>query len=144
RDFGEKTEGQSGFARTSATTTAAQGGSARTGDAKVTLRQLRSEPFRRHTGGMKFNVAMRPSSRLTGKGPRFSGILAIAIILFSSRILAQQSASSRKEVPQTAKIQSHFPDVEQLLRQGLLEQAKQKTQHALEPKPPSVPAHNFV
>src|SRR5437588_91643 len=93
---------------------------------------------------MKFNVAMRPSSRLTGKGPRFSGILAIAIILFSSRILAQQSASSRKEVPQTAKIQSHFPDVEELLRQGLIEQAKEKIQDELQRNPSSVEGYNLL
>src|SRR5438094_9497212 len=93
---------------------------------------------------MKFNVAMRPSSRLTGKGPRFSGILAIAIILFSSRILAQQSASSRKEVPQTAKIQSHFPDVEELLRQGLIEQAKEKIRDELQRNPSSVEGYNLL
>ena len=93
---------------------------------------------------MKFNVAMRPSSRLTGRGPRFSGILAIAIILFSSRILAQQSASSRKEVPQTAKIQSHFPDVEELLRQGLIEQAKEKIQDELQRNPSSVEGYNLL
>src|SRR5438105_11267443 len=93
---------------------------------------------------MKFNFAMRLSSRLTGKGPRFSGILAIAIILFSSRILAQQSASSRKEVPQTAKIQSHFPDVEELLRQGLIEQAKEKIQDELQRNPSSVEGYNLL
>src|SRR5438874_2590201 len=94
---------------------------------------------------MKFNVAMRPSSRLTGRGPRFSGILAIAIILFSSRRLeAQQSASSRKEVPQTAKIQSHFPEVEELLRQGLIEQAKEKIQDELQRNPSSVEGYNFL
>src|SRR2546425_1739646 len=94
---------------------------------------------------MKFNVAMRPSSRLTGRGLRFSGILAIAIILFSSRILeAQQSASSRKEVPQTAKIQSHFPEVEELLRQGLIEQAKEKIQDELQRNPSSVEGYNLL
>src|SRR5438552_2316778 len=94
---------------------------------------------------MKFSVAMRPSSRLTGRGPRFSGILAIAIILFSSRIFeAQQSASSRKEVPQTAKIQSHFPEVEELLRQGLIEQAKEKIQDELQRNPSSVEGYNLL
>src|SRR5437588_10003513 len=94
---------------------------------------------------MKFNVAMRPSFRLTGRGPRFSEILAIAIILFSSRILeAQQSASSRKEVPQTAKIQSHFPEVEELLRQGLIEQAKEKIQDELQRNPASVEGYNLL
>src|SRR5438552_15125113 len=92
---------------------------------------------------MKFNVAMRPSSRLTGRGLRFSGILAIAIILFSSRILeAQQSASSRKEVPQTAKIESHFPEVEDVLREGLIEQAKGSTQDELQRAPSSVEGYS--
>jgi len=94
---------------------------------------------------MKFKVAMRPSSRLTGRGPRFSGILAIAIILSSFGIFeAQQSASSGKKAPQMAKIQSHFPEVEDLLRQGLTEQAREKIQDELQRNPSSVEGYNLL
>src|SRR3989440_5712090 len=94
---------------------------------------------------MKFTVSMRPSSRFTGRRPRFKGILVVSLIfLFPGVSEAQQSVPSRKNATQTAKIQSHFPEVEELLRQGLIEQAKEKIQEELQRNSSSVEAYNLL
>src|SRR5713101_594569 len=94
---------------------------------------------------MKFSVSMRPSSRFTGRSPRFKGILVLSLIfLFPGVSEAQQSVPSRKNATQTAKIQSHFPEVEELLRQGLIEQAKEKIQEELQRNSSSVEAYNLL
>ncbi len=94
---------------------------------------------------MKFSVSKRPSSRFTGRSPRFKGILVLSLIfLFPGVSEAQQSVPSRKNATQTAKIQSHFPEVEELLRQGLIEQAKEKIQEELQRNPFSVEAYNLL
>src|SRR5437667_221956 len=94
---------------------------------------------------MKFSVSMRPSSRFTGRSPRFKGILVLSLIfLFPGVSEAQQSVPSRKNATQTPKIQSHFPEVEELLRQGLIEQAKEKIQEELQRNPSSVEAYNLL
>jgi tetratricopeptide (TPR) repeat protein len=66
------------------------------------------------------------------------------IFLFPGVSEAQQSVPSRKNATQTAKIQSHFPEVEELLRQGLIEQAKEKIQEELQRNPSSVEAYNLL
>src|SRR5882724_873208 len=94
---------------------------------------------------MKFNVSMRHSSRFARRGPGFSGILALSLIfLFPGVSEAQQSAPSGKNATQTVKVQSHFPEVEELLRQGLIEQAKEKIQEELQRNPFSVEAYNLL
>jgi tetratricopeptide (TPR) repeat protein len=64
--------------------------------------------------------------------------------LFPGVSEAQQSVPSRKNATQTAKIQSHFPEVEELLRQGLIEQAKEKIQEELQRNSSSVEAYNLL
>src|SRR2546426_4623644 len=94
---------------------------------------------------MKFSVSMRPSSRFTGRSPRFKGILVLSLIfLFPGVSEAQQSVPSGKNATQTPKIQSHFPEIEELLRQGLIEQAKEKIQEGLQRNPSSVEAYNLL
>src|SRR6266478_3439632 len=94
---------------------------------------------------MKFSVSKRPSSRFTGRSPRFKGILVLSLIfLFPGVSEAQQSVPSRKNATQTAKIQSHFPEVEELLRQGLIEQAQEKIQEELQRNSSSVEAYNLL
>src|SRR5467141_1596720 len=94
---------------------------------------------------MKFSVSMRPSSRFTGRSPRFKGILVLSLIfLFPGVSETQQSVPSRKNATQTAKIQSHFPEVEELLRQGLIEQAKEKIQEELQRNSSNVEAYNLL
>src|SRR6267143_3870828 len=97
-------------------------------------------------GGMNIGISVRHSSAFMGRRPRLSGILALSLIfLFPKAFEAQQSASVRKKAPpQTAKTQAHFPEVEELLRQGLIEQAKEKIQEKLQRSPSSVEGYNLL
>src|SRR5258706_201229 len=88
---------------------------------------------------------LRHSSRLARRGPGFSGILALSLIfLFPGVSEAQQSAPSGKNATQSVKVRSHFPEVEELLRQGLIEEAKEKIQEELQRNPSSVEAYNLL
>src|SRR6266446_2908479 len=94
---------------------------------------------------MNIGASFLYPSRIAGSRPKLSGILALAmILLFPRSSAAQQSASSKKNAQQTSKIRPHFPEVEDLLRQGLIEQAKEKIQEELKRNPSSVEGHNLL
>ena len=63
---------------------------------------------------------------------RWRGILALFVIfVFISAFAAQKQPASREgDVRPSAKIDSGFAEAEQLLQQGLLDQAKEKIEEA--------------
>ncbi len=75
-----------------------------------------------------------------------SRILAFVLILFLSAGVSrgQQSAPGKSNPRQSSKNQIHFPEVEELLGQGLLDQAKEKIQGELKRNPSSVEAYNLL
>jgi tetratricopeptide (TPR) repeat protein len=94
---------------------------------------------------MKFGASFQHPCRIAGSFPKLGAILALAAILLFPRASAgQQSVPSKKNVQQSSEIQSHFPAVEELLRQGLVEQAKEKIQEELKQNPSNVEGYNLL
>ncbi|PYU74143.1 MAG: hypothetical protein DMG49_05085 [Acidobacteria bacterium] len=84
-------------------------------------------------------------SRLAGSSSKWSGILALAVILlFPTVAPAQQSVPAKKNAQPSSKIQPQYREVEELLRQGLIEQAKEKVQEELSRNPSSVEGYNLL
>jgi tetratricopeptide (TPR) repeat protein len=77
---------------------------------------------------------------------RLRGILALIVVfIFSSAFAAQQQPASRERpVRPSAEIDSGFAEAEQLLQQGLLDQAKGKIEEQLSLHPASVEGYNLL
>jgi tetratricopeptide (TPR) repeat protein len=72
-------------------------------------------------------------------------ILALTVILiFAGRSAAQQSAPARTNPRPASKVPSPFLDAETLLRQGSVEEAKQKIEEQLKLNPSSVEGYNLL
>ena len=94
---------------------------------------------------MKIGASMLHPSRLAGSSSKWSGILALAVILlFPTVAPAQQSVPAKKNAQPSSKIQPQYREVEELLRQGLIEQAKEKVQEELSRNPSSVEGYNLL
>ena len=96
-------------------------------------------------GGMNIRPSFQHPSRIAGSRPKLRGIFALALILLFPRVsVAQQSVPSKKNAQQSSKIQPQFREAEELFRQGLIDQAKEKIQEALERNPSSVEGYNLL
>src|SRR5690348_4642362 len=94
---------------------------------------------------MSVGVSMLHSSGFITRRLEVSVIFALSLILFFLGVSeAQQSAPNRKNAPQASKTQTHFPEVKELLRQGLTEKAKEKIQEELQQNPSSVEGYNLL
>jgi tetratricopeptide (TPR) repeat protein len=94
---------------------------------------------------MNIEASFLHPHRILGTRPKFRGILVLIVaLLFSRATAAQQSVHSKGNTPQPSKVQPQFQEAEELLRQGLIEQAKEKMQQALERNPSSVEGYNLL
>lgn len=94
---------------------------------------------------MVIGASIQRPSRSAGRRPRLRAILALAVIFTFARLYAaQQSVPSRGNTRQSSKIQARFLEAEALLRQGRIEEAKQKIQQELKLNPSSVQGYNLL
>src|SRR5882762_3235075 len=94
---------------------------------------------------MNFEAPFLHPTRITGTRPKSRGALALVLILlFSLEAPAQQTSVNKTSGPPTSKTQPQFQEVEELLSQGLIEQAKAKIQDVLERDPSSVEGYNLL
>src|SRR2546425_10240666 len=94
---------------------------------------------------MNIGASMLRPSRPAVSRPKLSGILALVVILpFPGLSATQQPDPGKKNARQSSKVQPQFREAEELLRQGLIEQAKEKTQEELTRNPSSVEGHNLL
>ncbi len=94
---------------------------------------------------MNFEAPFLHPTRITGTRPKSRGALALVLILlFSLEAPAQQTSVNKTSGPSTSKTQPQFQEVEKLLSQGLIEQAKAKIQDVLERDPSSVEGYNLL
>ena len=94
---------------------------------------------------MNFEAPFLHPTRITGTRPKSRGALALVLILlFSLEAPAQQTSVNKTSGPPTSKTQPQFQEVEKLLSQGLIEQAKAKIQDVLERDPSSVEGYNLL
>src|SRR5437588_1132092 len=94
------------------------------------------------------NLSASPShSTRTVAFPDLSRVFALAaalLMLLAAAASAQQPVPRKSAVSQSSKPQPQFQEVEALVRQGSLDQAKQKIQDVLRQNPSSVEAHNLL
>ncbi|MGB6685817.1 MAG: tetratricopeptide repeat protein [Candidatus Acidiferrum sp.] len=86
-------------------------------------------------------------SRLSGRiGSRARASLVFALIAFSvsARGFAQQTVPTRRDTPQPSKASPLLLEAGELLRQGSIEQAKEKIQEELQQNPSNVQAYNLL
>src|SRR6267154_139131 len=94
---------------------------------------------------MNIGASFQHASRITGSPPKLRGIFALALILLFPRVsAAQQSVPSKKNAQQSSKIQPQFREAEELFRQGLIDQAKEKIEEELKRNPSSVEGYNLL
>src|SRR6266403_1703532 len=94
---------------------------------------------------MNIGASFQHPSWITGRPPKLRGIFALALILlFPIVSAAQQSVPSKKNAQQSSKIQPQFREAEELFRQGLIDQAKEKIQETLERNPSSAEGYNLL
>jgi tetratricopeptide (TPR) repeat protein len=94
---------------------------------------------------MNIESPFRYPSRIPGARQKFRGILVLSVmLLFSQEIMAQQTSLNKASSTQSSKTQPQFKEVEELLSQGLIEQAKAKIQDMLEQDPSSVEGYNLL
>src|SRR5260221_10169252 len=122
RALGRKTKSQGSVDGIAAKTTAAQSGSARSGNAKVNSRLLQPEHTRRNPRRMNNESSFPHSSRVLGSRPKLAGVLALIVILLSWRELtAQQTFSGKGNAAQSSKTQPQLQEVENFFIHSLLE-----------------------
>jgi tetratricopeptide (TPR) repeat protein len=94
---------------------------------------------------MNIGASFQHASRIAGGQLKLNGILALAVILLFPRVSeAQQSTSRRNNGQQSSKIQPQFQEAEELFRQGLIEQAKEKIQEELKRNSSSMEGYNLL
>src|SRR5438105_8684062 len=83
--------------------------------------------------------------RRTGIRPKLYGILALVLMFaFCAAYSAQQSAPNQRDTRSPANLASPFLEAETLLRQGSVDQAKEKIQEQLKLNPSSVEGYNLL
>jgi tetratricopeptide (TPR) repeat protein len=93
---------------------------------------------------MMFGAWFHPGKSASSR-PRLGRILALtATLVFATGSRAQQTVPSRRNARQSAKTPSPFLEAEALLRDGSIEEAKQKIQEQLERNPTSVEGYNLL
>ncbi len=94
---------------------------------------------------MNIGSSFQHPSRIAGSRPKLRGIFALALILLFPRVsAAQQSVPSKKNSQQSSKIQPQFREAEELIRRGLVDQAKEKIEEELKRNPSSVEGYNLL
>jgi tetratricopeptide (TPR) repeat protein len=73
-----------------------------------------------------------------------AGALAALLILLPFCVASGQTTAARKATAQSGNKKSPFPRIEQLIRQGLLDQAKTEIQEQIARQPKSVEAYNLL
>lgn len=70
--------------------------------------------------------------------------LVWVLVLPAAGAVGQQAVPDKGNARQSAKTPTHFPEVEELLGQGLLDQAREKIQEELKRNPSSVEGYNLL
>ena len=90
-------------------------------------------------------TSLQHPARNAGRARELSRILALTVIfIFAARSAAQQSATARSSSRPVSKVPSPFLEAETLLRQGSVEEAKQKINEQLKLNPSSVEGYNLL
>jgi Tfp pilus assembly protein PilF len=76
--------------------------------------------------------------------PRVFALVAALLMLLAAAASAQQPVPRKSAVSHSSKPQPQFQEVEDLVRQGSLDQAKQRIQDVLRQNPSSVEANNLL
>jgi tetratricopeptide (TPR) repeat protein len=94
---------------------------------------------------MNIGSSFQHPSKIASSRPKLRGILALVLILPFPRVsAAQQSVPSKKNTQQFSKIQPQYQEAEELLRQGFIDQAKEKIEAELKRNPSSVEGYNLL
>jgi tetratricopeptide (TPR) repeat protein len=89
-------------------------------------------------------ASFRRQSTSTGRRLWVCGVLALTVVFISTEGFAQQSLPSRSNTRQPSKISSGLLEAEELLRQGLVDRAKEKVQAELQRNPSSIEGYNIL
>src|SRR5437762_14096180 len=100
----------------------------------------------RNSGGMNLRASPSHSTRTVAllDLPIIFALVAALLMLLAAAASAQQPVLRKSAVSQSSKPQPQFQEVEDLVRQGSLDQAKQKIQDVLQQNPSSVEANNLL
>jgi tetratricopeptide (TPR) repeat protein len=94
---------------------------------------------------MVIGTPLQHPHRNAGCGPALSRILALTVIfILVGRSSSQQSTPSRNNARPTTNTSSPFLEAETLLRQGSVEEAKQRIEEQLRLNPSSVEGYNLL
>ena len=96
---------------------------------------------------MAIGTPLQHPSRNAGRGRvlrRMLALAAISIVISAAESAAQQSTPARTRPQAAAPAASPFLEAETLLRQGSIEEAKQKIQEQLKLNPSSVEGYNLL
>jgi Tfp pilus assembly protein PilF len=85
-----------------------------------------------------------PPRKADRRRPRSRVLALIIIFTFAAGSAAQQSAPARTNPRPTSSVPSPFVEAEALLRQGSVEEAKQKIEEQLKLNPSSVEGYNLL
>src|ERR1700682_4232768 len=93
-------------------------------------------------------ISRVPSQRPCGWAGRcwaLCGIFALALVCISTTgHAAQQSAQKHTNIRQSSAASSNLLDAEELLRQGLVDRAKERVQAELQRNPSSIEGYNLL
>ena len=94
---------------------------------------------------MNIKASFRHPSGIPGARQKLLWTLGLSLILlFSQVVMARQTSLNKTSSTQSSKTQPQFQEVEELLSQGLIEQAKAKIQELLAQDPSSVEGFNLL
>src|SRR5258708_31302402 len=94
---------------------------------------------------MVIGTPLQHPHRNAGRGRALSRILALTVIfILVGRSSSQQSTPSRNNARPTSNTSSPFLEAETLLRQGSVEEAKQRIEEQLKLNPSSVEGYNLL
>jgi tetratricopeptide (TPR) repeat protein len=93
---------------------------------------------------MPIGASLQHPSKSAGSRLRPCRILALMVLLFTARGFAQQTVPGGGNARQPSKISPILQEAEELLRQGSIDEAKNKIREELDRNPSSVPGYNLL
>jgi cytochrome c-type biogenesis protein CcmH/NrfG len=89
-------------------------------------------------------ASLQRPSKSVGRRRALCRILRLIVLLISARGFAQQTTPSGGHARQSSKISPLLLEAEELLRQGSIDEAKNKIQEELQRNPSSVEGYNLL
>src|SRR5580704_9853973 len=93
---------------------------------------------------MPIGASLQHPSKSAGSRLRPCRILALMVLLFTARGFAQQTVPGGGNARQPSKISPILQEAEELLRQGSIDEAKNKIREELDRNPSGVPGYNLL